>query len=96
MSMHYRTCPACGTSLDPEEKCDCRTEKKKELLDALQKVLTLSGAPVQRLTLVDDDTVGIRLTNGMEKATDLCLRDNYETLMSIMRILMAVMKEACL
>lgn len=26
----YRTCPLCGCNLDPGEKCDCETEKKKQ------------------------------------------------------------------
>lgn len=27
---YYRTCPDCGAALDPEEKCDCKDEKKRE------------------------------------------------------------------
>ena len=27
--MVYRTCPYCGASLDPEEKCDCRDNEEE-------------------------------------------------------------------
>lgn len=36
----YRTCPRCGASLDPGEKCDCT---KKELPDANQNSSKTSG-----------------------------------------------------
>lgn len=26
---YYRTCPDCGGSLDPGEKCDCHAEKER-------------------------------------------------------------------
>jgi hypothetical protein len=26
---YYNTCPECGCSLDPGEKCDCREEREK-------------------------------------------------------------------
>lgn len=26
---YYRTCPLCGSNLDPGEKCDCESEKSK-------------------------------------------------------------------
>lgn len=25
--MYYRTCPECGSNLDPGEQCDCNEEK---------------------------------------------------------------------
>lgn len=28
--MGYKTCPYCGASLDPGEKCDCREENEDE------------------------------------------------------------------
>jgi hypothetical protein len=31
---YYKTCPACGSNLDPGEKCDCQQEK-----DELQKYI---------------------------------------------------------
>lgn len=33
--MIYRTCPYCGASLDPCERCDC--QDKKEAATALQR-----------------------------------------------------------
>lgn len=27
---YFKVCPYCGGTLDPEEKCDCRDEKKKQ------------------------------------------------------------------
>jgi hypothetical protein len=31
MTRRYRTCPRCGASLDPSERCDCeRDEQTKE------------------------------------------------------------------
>ncbi len=27
---YYRTCPNCGCSLDPGERCDCESEKARE------------------------------------------------------------------
>ena len=27
---YYNTCPNCGSNLDPGEKCDCTTERKKQ------------------------------------------------------------------
>ena len=26
--MYYRTCPECGSNLDPGEQCDCNEEKE--------------------------------------------------------------------
>ena len=26
---YYNTCPYCGANLDPNEKCECQTEKNK-------------------------------------------------------------------
>lgn len=26
--MYYRTCPECGSNLDPGERCDCNEEKE--------------------------------------------------------------------
>lgn len=28
--MYYRTCPECGSNLDPRERCDCREERERE------------------------------------------------------------------
>lgn len=28
--MYYRECPYCGANLDPDEKCNCRDEKKEK------------------------------------------------------------------
>lgn len=25
----YRTCPNCGSNLDPDERCDCQQEKRR-------------------------------------------------------------------
>ena len=35
--MFYRTCPCCGSNLDPGEKCECRdvARKKKERITSL-------------------------------------------------------------
>lgn len=30
--MQYRECPNCGASLDPGERCDCRSEKPAQLI----------------------------------------------------------------
>lgn len=27
---YFRTCPCCGSNLDPGEKCDCRKEEIRE------------------------------------------------------------------
>ena len=27
---YYNVCPNCGSNLDPDEKCDCESVKKKE------------------------------------------------------------------
>ena len=27
---YYRTCPWCGSNLDPAERCECRQEKKQK------------------------------------------------------------------
>lgn len=28
--MYYRTCPHCGSNLDPSETCDCEIERRNE------------------------------------------------------------------
>lgn len=28
--MYYRTCPHCGSNLDPSETCDCEIEQRNE------------------------------------------------------------------
>ena len=28
--MYYRTCQFCGSNLDPDERCECRQEKKQK------------------------------------------------------------------
>ena len=30
MSVPYRTCPYCGSNLDPAERCDCRDSQPHE------------------------------------------------------------------
>lgn len=27
--MYYNVCPDCGANLDPGERCDCKSEKKR-------------------------------------------------------------------
>ena len=38
MSTYYHTCPRCGASLDPGERCDC-TEKRELLLGYIRKAV---------------------------------------------------------
>lgn len=44
MSKPYKTCPVCGSHLDPGERCDC--ERKKA--PARQYVSMYAGAAIKR------------------------------------------------
>lgn len=32
--MYYKTCPHCGSNLDPSETCDCQQERRNDPKDA--------------------------------------------------------------
>lgn len=40
---YYTTCPKCGASLDPGEKCTCANEKAKESYEAGGRYYPLDG-----------------------------------------------------
>lgn len=40
---YYTTCPKCGASLDPGEKCTCANEKAKEIYEAGGKYYPVDG-----------------------------------------------------
>lgn len=52
----YRTCPDCGASLDPGEKCDCQEEKKQDFFDRHLKM----DPRARQLAFVLDDGEGCR------------------------------------
>lgn len=36
--MYYRTCPDCGSNLDPGEKCDCISQKEENRKEMEKKI----------------------------------------------------------
>lgn len=40
---YYTTCPKCGASLDPGEKCTCANEKAKEIYEAGGRYYPVDG-----------------------------------------------------
>lgn len=42
--MKYKTCPVCGSNLDPCERCDCMDEKPKRDKNEERTVTTLCNA----------------------------------------------------
>lgn len=49
---YYNTCYLCGSTLDPEERCDC--EEKSEQLRMRWEIMTTQDE-VGQLTLVGDE-----------------------------------------
>ena len=43
----YKTCPLCGSNLDPGEKCDCEQEEKgtRERFTQVMRVDSKTGQP---------------------------------------------------
>lgn len=50
---YFYTCPKCGCSLDPGEKCDCEDEKKQ--LDDFMEKHTKVAAKTGQLAFVFDN-----------------------------------------
>ena len=48
----YRTCPYCGASLDPGERCNCQEEKER-VQDFLSKHLTVDPEDGQLVFILE-------------------------------------------
>jgi len=53
--MMYKTCPECGSNLDPGERCDCRKEPEYILED--RDVATLLLVAIAISDIVEDDGI---------------------------------------
>ena len=60
---YFKTCPYCGASLDPDEKCDCEKESlfiaRESLTDYLgchKKITITNMVNIERSTTNDQET----------------------------------------